>query len=148
MDPLYLVLHASRARAVTGLGAPRRCESARTAAAWLLTAFACLALPIPALAAEAAVHQKLESVRGATAAAERARPYWTAPLAVRETPDSLLYESDDDDDDDEAIRIQSAWTRSLARSSIVALHTSIASPVILTGGSSLRGPPATTSFTS
>ena len=130
---------------MTSVSGPRRRGHARSAAAWLLMAFAYLMVPIPALAAEAAVHQQSDTAYSAPAAAESARPYWTSPLAVRETPDSLL---NDDDDDDEAIRIHPAWTPSLARSWIAALPTPIASPVILTGGSSPRGPPAPTSFTS
>ena len=143
MDPQYFFFHASREREVTSVSGPRRRGHARSAAAWLLMAFAYLAVPVPALAAEAAVHQKSDTAYSAPAAAESARPYWTSP-AVRETPDSLL----NDGGDDEAIRIHPAWTPSLARSWIAALPTSIASPVILTGGSSPRGPPAPTSFTS
>ena len=147
MNPRYFCLHASREREVTSVGVSRRCDYARAAAAWLLAAFACLAVPIPALAAEAAVHQKFEAPYRALAAAESAPPIWTATPAVRENPDTSLDDDDDDDDDDDAIGIHSEWKPSPLRR-LIALRISIASPVILTGGCSLRGPPATTSFTS
>lgn len=143
MDPLYFLLHASRERAVTIVGVLRRCGYARTAARALMV-FACLAVLIPAFPAEAAVHQKFETARRAPAAAESPRPLWTAP-AVHDTRDTPL-EDGDDDDDDADIRIHSEWTSPALLH--IALPTLIASPGILTGDCCLRGPPATTPFTS
>lgn len=145
MDLLYFFLQASRERQVTSVGVPRRCECTRAAAAWLLAAFACLAVPIPALAAQAAVHQKFEAAPSKLAAAENAPLNWTAP-AVDETPDTSV--DDDDDDDDAAIRIHSEWIPIPPRLVFVDLSTLLASPVVLTGNCFLRGPPATTVFTS
>ena len=145
MNPRYFCLHASREREVTSVGVSRRCDYARAAAAWLLAAFACLAVPIPALAAEATVHQKFETPCSTLAAAESAPPNWTATPAVRENPDTSL--DVDDDDDDAANGIHSKWIPSPPRL-IADLSTLLASPVILTGDCFLRGPPVTTSFTS
>lgn len=144
MNPRYFCLHASREREVTSVGWSRGCDYARASAAWLLVAFACLAVPIPALAAEAAGHQKFDAPHSTLAAAESAPPRWTAAPAVRENPDTSL---DDDDDDDAANGIHSEWISSPPRL-IADLPTLPASPVILTGDCFLRGPPATTSFTS
>ena len=108
--------------------------------------FACLAVLIPAVPAEAAVHHKFETVRSAPASAEGPRPHLAALPALHDTRDTPL-EEDDDDDDDAAIRNHSKWTPTPARTPIAALPTLIASP-ILTGDCCLRGPPAATPFTS
>jgi len=143
MNPRYFFLDASREREVTSVGEPRRCEYAR-AAVWLILAFACLAVPIPALAKDAAVHQKLVAPH-LLASPESAPLTLTAP-AIHEAPDTSV--DDDDDDDDAAIRIHSEWIASPPRLLFIDLHTPFASPVIHTSDCFLRGPPAATAFTS
>jgi hypothetical protein len=142
MNPRHCFLHASREREVTGAGVPRWCE-ARAAATWLLVAFACLAVPIPALAAEAAVHQKVETPCGRLAAAKSASPNCTATSAIRENPDTSV---DDDDGATAAILIHSKGIPNLPQL-LTDLPTPIASLAILASNCFLRGPPAATAFT-